>query len=122
MGCVALTLLMVAFFHSVFRICWDCSPFSNPLAFAAAIALASCTAVPYFGFLWWLDRNEPEPFLSVAWRFFWGAIVSTAISGIFNDLVGSIILEQYGNAQLADQLSASLSAPIIEELTKGLHC
>ena len=73
-----------------------------------------------FAFLWWLDRNEPEDVLLLA-AFFWGAFVSTAISGIFNDAFGAAMMSVVGNEALAGQ-PASLSAPFIEKLTKGWPC
>lgn len=94
--------------------------FSYPLPFVIATIMASLTAVPYFAFLWWLDRNEPEPFLLLFAAFLWGAFVATAISGLFNDAFSSAMMSMVQDADLAGQLSASLSAPFIEEITKGL--
>ena len=93
---------------------------AHPGAFVIATILASMTAVPYFFFLRWLDRNEPEPWSILFAAFFWGAFVATAISYVVNTTTGMVLFGVTGSEEAAGFLTASLSAPFIEEITKGL--
>ncbi|MEL6347917.1 MAG: PrsW family intramembrane metalloprotease [Myxococcota bacterium] len=92
---------------------------TEPGFFIIATILATMTAVPYGALLWWLDHNEPEPVSLLVTSFLWGACVSTMLSIVFNTTSGSIFLGLVGDAGLANFLTASLSAPFFEELTKG---
>lgn len=118
-GCV---LFLIGFFC----ICLAISAFvtndlflNGPMVAALAFFLATATAVPYSLLLLWLDRNEQEPLYLVATAFLWGANVATAISLIVNTTFGVFAMSIIGNPGVADQLTASFSAPFIEELTKG---
>ncbi len=91
----------------------------TPASFSLATVLASLTAVPYCALLLWLDRNEKEPWALIIIALLWGAATATFISGMFNDAFGSLALSAVGDPNLAHQLTASFSAPFIEELTKG---
>lgn len=64
------------------------------------------------GFLHWLDRWEPEPPMFVLAAFLWGAGVSALISGIVNTVVWA--------STGSETVAAMISAPLIEESTKGL--
>ncbi len=92
---------------------------NGPAVFALAVFLASLTAVPYGLALLWMDRNEKEPPYLIATAFMWGAAVATAISLIVNTTVGIMAIQMVQNQAIASQLTASLSAPFIEEVTKG---
>ena len=63
----------------------------------------------------WLDRFEPEPRGVLFFAFGWGACVATVISLVFNT-TADVILTQAG----AGSWTAIVSAPIVEETTKGL--
>ncbi len=76
-------------------------------------------AIPYFMVILWMDRNEKEPPHLIASAFLWGAIMSTMISCVVNTLFGAIAQGVIGDPAAAGQLTASISAPFIEELTKG---
>jgi protease PrsW len=91
---------------------------AHPLAFCLAALMATMTAVPFFLFIWWLDRNEPEPLYMLALAFLWGAFVATAVSMVVNGAMG-LVFGAVASPEAAAQLTASLSAPFIEELTKG---
>ncbi len=88
--------------------------------FLTANVLALLTAIPYCALLLWLDRNESEPAWLITIALLWGATVSTVISGIFNDTFSAFATELTGNQLAAEFLAASLSAPFIEELSKGM--
>lgn len=92
----------------------------TPAEFSLATVLALATAVPYGALLLWIDRNEKEPFSLIVTALLWGAATATFISGIFNDLFGMAAMSAIGDAAIAGQVTASVSAPFIEELTKGV--
>jgi RsiW-degrading membrane proteinase PrsW (M82 family) len=95
------------------------------------LALASLIAavVPMFTYLlliWWLDRNDREPFWLVFLNFFWGGT-----GAIFLGIIGSLIfqiplnevIQQFAGDnpdQLIDLSGAVVTAPLVEEFTKGI--
>ena len=93
--------------------------FTQPGFFLVATFLATLTAVPYGLLLLWLDRNEPEPLTLIFTAFLWGACVSTVISGEVNSGVAQLTYNMTGDPFISDFMTASFSAPFIEEITKG---
>jgi len=91
----------------------------TPGEFTVATILALSTTVPYCIVLLWLDRNEKEPLWLIVTALLWGAAAATFISGIFNDTFGMVATGVLHNPALANQVTASISAPFIEESTKG---
>jgi RsiW-degrading membrane proteinase PrsW (M82 family) len=84
------------------------------LGFASAIVAAVVAVVPasvYLTLFLWLDRYDPEPPGRLIFTFLWGAIVAIIISGFVNTAFGAF----FGGAA-----SAIISAPIVEESTKGI--
>lgn len=75
------------------------------------IALGLVPLVVVLPVLAWLDRVEPEPFRSRLHAVLWGATVAGFVSGIVN----SVVALGFGEAW-----AAVVSAPLIEEFTKGL--
>ncbi|MCI0663063.1 MAG: PrsW family intramembrane metalloprotease, partial [Acidobacteria bacterium] len=73
--------------------------------------IAFTTAIFYLSIFLWLDRFDPEPPVTLAFAFGWGATISVFFSGIFNDLSGAIF---------GEMLTGIVSAPIIEEACKGI--
>jgi protease PrsW len=73
--------------------------------------IAFATAVFYLRIFLWLDRFDPEPPRTLAFAFAWGATISVFFSGIANDL---------SQAFMGDLLTGIVSAPIVEEGSKGL--
>lgn len=67
----------------------------------------------------WIDRYEKEP-LSMLWlAFLWGATGAIAFSLVLNAL-GAQFLEGLGGPLDAELRTAVLSAPLVEETSKGL--
>ena len=91
-----------------------------PGLFILANILALLTAVPYGLLLLWLDRNEQEPLYLILTALMWGAAVATVVSMIFNDSFAATAEAFTGNYMVAQFLTASFSAPFIEELSKGV--
>ncbi|MFA7360677.1 MAG: PrsW family intramembrane metalloprotease [Candidatus Kapaibacterium sp.] len=95
------------------------------LAFASIFA-AIIPMVTYLLVIWWMDRNERDPFGIVFLNFFWGA-TGAIILGIIGSLIFQIpltlgIFAFFGDAagDLADLSGAIITAPLVEELTKGI--
>jgi RsiW-degrading membrane proteinase PrsW (M82 family) len=93
------------------------------LGFGAALVgvVVAFAAAPLYLAVWlWLDRNDPEPAWILAALLAWGGGAATFVSGIVNDAFHGVTRAVSQDAQLAAFLSASVSAPLIEEATKGL--
>jgi protease PrsW len=93
------------------------------LGFGASIVgvVVAFAPAPLYLAVWlWLDRNDPEPAWVLGACLVWGAGAATFVSGIVNVLFEHAAHAMTDDARLAAFLSASISAPIIEEATKGL--
>lgn len=91
----------------------------KPDVATVAAFTATTFALPYLFVILWLDRNEQEPLPLIVSALAWGAIVATGLSGIANTLFGAVSGAVTGDALVAGQLTASISAPLVEEITKG---
>lgn len=67
-------------------------------------------AALYLGMFLWLDRYDPEPVRTLAFAFAWGAGIAIFVSGVFN-----VFFKQ----TFGDYLTGVISAPMIEEGSKG---
>ncbi|MEO8446694.1 MAG: PrsW family intramembrane metalloprotease [bacterium] len=95
------------------------------LAFASLLA----AVVPMFIYLiiiWFLDRYEREPFWFVLLNFFWGA-TGAIFLGIVGSLIFQIPLNEVINSvahenspELVNLSGAVITAPLVEEFTKGM--
>lgn len=86
------------------------------------LASVLCASIPMLCFLflvYWLDRHDREPIWLFGLTFAWGAIGSILLALIGSSLL-MIPLELALGPELADQLSAVLIAPLVEEPTKAL--
>lgn len=88
------------------------------VAFFAAVSAVGC-AVPYFFAIRWIDRNDPEPIVLALSAVAWGAILAAGLSIMANEVFGAVALAAVGDEALAAQLTTSISAPFVEEATKG---
>jgi protease PrsW len=88
-----------------------------------AMSIGALFALPpllvYLWIPWIVDRYDPEPWWCLLLALGWGAVAACGFSGIINTVVheagASVLGERAGEV-----LSACVSAPVIEELTKGL--
>src|SRR5512143_48801 len=71
-------------------------------------------------FIYWLDRYEKEPLILLGAAFFWGAVVAAGFAFVFNTISGLGIYALTGSGDVADQATASVVAPFVEEGLKGL--
>ncbi len=72
-----------------------------------------------------VDRYEPEPWWLLVLCFFWGALGATFFSCVINTIGGTVIAGAVGSATAQDQmlaqgLTASFVAPLVEESFKGV--
>ena len=84
-----------------------------------AVAVSTVVVFAYLVVIWWLDRYEREPFAVVLFAFLWGGLGGTML-GCGLTMALSIPFEQLTTAVYSEILFAVVTAPIAEELTKGL--
>lgn len=92
----------------------------DPIPALLATVIAFTPAIIYVLPLVWLDRYDPEPLWLLALAFSWGALVAVLVSIVVNTVFGSAIYAGTGSAGLSNVASAVISAPMIEEASKGL--
>ncbi len=93
---------------------------TQPVVAVLALTFAGAFGLPYLGIILWIDRNEREPWYLIVSALVWGAILATGLSGIFNSIFGAFAGAIVPNPEVAMQLTASISAPLVEETTKGM--
>jgi RsiW-degrading membrane proteinase PrsW (M82 family) len=92
----------------------------GPGAAFAGVFVAFLAAPVYVSIWLWLDRYDPEPAWVLAGALVWGAGAATFVSGLANSLFTATMTSLTQNPGLSHFLSASISAPFVEEATKGL--
>lgn len=95
----------------------------NNVGFAPAVIaslIAFTPAMLYVMPMIWLDRYDPEPLWLLALAFSWGALVAIIVSYFINTIFGQVVFVGTGSADVANLASAVLSAPVIEEASKGV--
>lgn len=91
------------------------------LGFIGAVIgfIMAFTPAPFYVSLFvWLDRYDPEPAWLLALTWAWGALLAIFVSFIVNTAFG-IMTAALIDPQTGDLASAVISAPIVEEATKG---
>jgi protease PrsW len=97
--------------------------------FLRALALSSAMSVMPILILWFLDRRERESPYAYAAAFLWGGLIATTIALPLNTAAIMAVtqwLEQFPELgqmlgpDAAMMIGAPLSAPIVEETTKGV--
>jgi protease PrsW len=86
--------------------------------FVVGFAMAAVPVPFYIAFALWIDRFEPEPTWLLALAFIWGGAIAVFFSLLFNVVNEGIFTAMAGAARGAT-LTAVISAPFVEELTKG---
>ena len=84
-----------------------------------AVAVSTVVVFAYLVVIWWLDRYEREPFVIVLFAFLWGGLGGTML-GCGLTVVLNIPFDQLVTSAYSEILFAVVTAPIAEELTKGL--
>lgn len=67
----------------------------------------------------WLDRFDPEPAWALVGAFMWGSLFSLLVSYILNSMFG-LAASRVASGEAANTIAAILSAPPVEEGSKGL--
>ena len=84
----------------------------------SGIVLALLPLPVYMLLVLWVDRFEKEPLWMLAAAFIWGATVSVFFAFILNTLFGVIAIAVI--PPYASMATAVISAPLVEELAKGM--
>lgn len=90
------------------------------MAFSISLLFAFVPAFLMAAFVYWLDRYEKEPLILLGAAFVWGAVVAAGGAYLINTIFGISVYILTGSEQVADQATASLMAPFVEEGLKGL--
>ncbi len=90
------------------------------MAFSLSLLFAFVPAFLMAAFVYWLDRYEKEPLILLGAAFIWGAVVAAGGAYLINTLFGISVYVLTGSEQMANQATASLVAPFVEESLKGL--
>ncbi len=90
------------------------------MAFLVSLFFAFVPTLFMAAIIYWLDRYEKEPLPLLGAAFFWGAVVAAGGAFIINTIFGLGIYALTGSGDVADQATASLVAPFVEEGLKGL--
>jgi RsiW-degrading membrane proteinase PrsW (M82 family) len=90
------------------------------MAFIVSLIFAFVPVFFMAMFVYWLDRYEKEPLILLGAAFFWGAVVAAGGAFVINTVFGIGIYAITGSGDVADQATASLIAPFVEEGLKGL--
>jgi len=109
-----LFVLLAIFVGAIFVLLLD------PVPAALATMIAFTPAILYIIPLMGLDRYDPEPIWLLAFAFAWGALVAVLVSLFVNSAFGIAVAVGTGSSVLANIMSAVISAPLVEEASKGI--
>ena len=84
-----------------------------------ALAVGVLPMCAYACILWWLDRYEKEPLGLLIAAFLWGAIPAVIFS-IIAELILDIRISYFVEPTTASLIGAAVTAPVAEEVFKGL--
>jgi RsiW-degrading membrane proteinase PrsW (M82 family) len=76
-------------------------------------------ALPVFLVVVFLDLYEREPMSLLVAALLWGAVAATTLAGLANDGWG-LVVARLGGPEFAARWTASLTAPFVEEILKGI--
>ncbi|MCB9679549.1 MAG: PrsW family intramembrane metalloprotease [Alphaproteobacteria bacterium] len=118
-SCGLIVLVTVAWTAVCAGLISSLSFLADPVLTTFSAVAAVALAVPYGLVILWIDRHEREPPLLLASAFLWGAVIATMISLIFNMSFQAVMGGLGADEASAAQLTASFSAPFVEELSKA---
>src|SRR5690349_12783989 len=87
---------------------------------AIATLLALIPTIFYALFIWWLDRHEKEPVPLLVVAFVWGAVPAIIIAIVLELVVGFPVEQLISSDTGRELTSASVVAPVVEELVKAI--
>ena len=92
---------------------------TEPAALMIGILFATLPVPIYVLLILWIDRYESEPLWMLATAFFWGATFAAFMAIIINSLAVRVLSETY-DIFTGRYYALVISAPIVEEFSKGL--
>jgi RsiW-degrading membrane proteinase PrsW (M82 family) len=114
-GVGGLLLVLMLFFPALLS--------RNPDVELTALFVGALFALPMlFVYLWvpWIvDRYDPEPLWALLMALVWGGLAACGFSALVNTIVDAIASQAMGK-DVGEAISACISAPIVEEGTKGM--
>ena len=90
----------------------------RPIAIALSIAAGIAPTIVYVLLIYWIDRYEKEPLSLLVATFVWGALPAVVMAIILEDVFGAPLAIL--SMESAEFLSASILAPLVEEIVKAL--
>lgn len=118
---VGVTIFAIMFMSMIVGLLMFASVGIIPAVVGAVVAFTP--AFIYLFPLIWLDRYDPEPFWLLALAFAWGGLLAVIVSFIINTGVGVGVQVAVGGdegAALGNIVGAVISAPLVEEGSKGI--
>jgi RsiW-degrading membrane proteinase PrsW (M82 family) len=91
---------------------------AGPVGLATGLVLAVVPVPIYVWLALRVDRYEPEPARALWWTFFWGATGAAFIALVLNSIGQAAVGSGFG-ADAGELYGGSISAPIVEEVSKG---
>ncbi len=94
---------------------------NSDLELTAMMVGAMFALPPLLVYLWvpWIvDRYDPEPLWALTLTLAWGAVAACGFSAVVNTTVHVVAEGAFGKA-MGEALAACVSAPLVEEATKG---
>jgi protease PrsW len=92
---------------------------TGPAALMVGILFATLPVPIYILLILWIDRYESEPLWMLATAFFWGATFAAFMAIIINSLAFRLLAQKY-DVYTGKFYALVVSAPIVEEFSKGL--
>jgi protease PrsW len=92
---------------------------TKPAALAIGILFATLPVPIYVLLILWIDRYESEPLWMLATAFFWGATFAAFIAIVINSITLRLFTQTY-DFYTGRFYALVVSAPIVEEFSKGL--
>ena len=89
------------------------------LGLILSLLTSGAASVVYVWLVWWLDHYEKEPWWMLALVFLWGALPAVLIAGVV-ELVLDLPISVLGEGLAYQFAGASVAAPVVEELSKGV--
>lgn len=112
---IGILLALLAGFYTIYKIGDE----TGTAALATGALLAMLPIPLYILFILWIDRYESEPLWLLAMAFVWGATIAAFSAFTINSLISKSLAQSYDRAT-AFYFTAFVSAPFVEEFSKGL--
>ncbi|HEX7351024.1 PrsW family intramembrane metalloprotease [Brachybacterium sp.] len=93
---------------------------SNPVWWPATAFLASTSLLVIALIMFLADRWDPQPIPLLIIAVFWGAAIAAGTSYVLNTLNSYLVYIVTGSADAANFAGPVISAPLVEETTKGI--